>query len=53
MSLVVAIYCLRKKWGESTLLYLLRGGIKIEVIEKLVVQPKVQNMNFKTHKNKT
>ena len=31
----------------------LGGGIKIEVIEKLVVQPKVQNMNFKTHTNKT
>ena len=29
------------------------GGIKIEVIEKLVVEPKLQNMNFKTHKNET
>ena len=29
------------------------GGIKIQVIEKLVVEPKLQNMYFKTYKNKT
>ena len=28
------------------------GGIKIEVIAKLIVEPKFHNMNFKTHKNK-
>ena len=29
------------------------GVMKIEVIAKLVVEPNLQNMNFKTHKNKT
>ena len=28
------------------------GGIKIEAIEKLVVESTLQNMNFKTHENK-
>ena len=29
------------------------GGTNIEVIKKFIVEPKLQNMNFKTHENKT
>ena len=29
------------------------GGIKIEVVENIFVEPKLLNMNFETHKNKT
>ena len=29
------------------------GGIKIEGIENLIREPKLQNINFSTHKNKT